>query len=189
LNFGIDFPRGWSVDNRPDSLLAASADGAIAVRVRAAKRREQLSPRQFLLQQDVKESAPGRSLELKDFPSYTTRVPINTQFGRRHARVIVLFDGDHAYQFTGITRSADDMDRADSRFTAVARSFHHLSADEQKRASALRLHLIKAAADTRFETLAQHSPIRKYAESELRLMNDRYPKGEPQAGQTLKVVR
>ena len=36
--------------------------------------------------------------------------------------------------------------------------------------------------------LAQNSPLGKSAESYLRLINARYPSGEPQAGQRIKII-
>lgn len=189
LNFGLDFAAGWSIDNRSDQLLATAPSQGAVMQIVVAERPPGVSPRQFMQRQGVRNPQRGESLKLKGFDTYSAMAPIDTNFGRRNARFIVLFDAGHAYLFTGVSRSPDNERLFDGPFKDVARSFHHLSAAEKKRASALRLHLITAKAGTHFKQLARQSQIPKYAESELRLMNHLYPKGEPTAGQTLKVVR
>ena len=37
--------------------------------------------------------------------------------------------------------------------------------------------------------LAGKTPIDRYAEEQLRLLNDQYPQGEPRKGQLIKTVR
>lgn len=188
LDFGLDFAKGWSIDNHPDRLVATAPSKGAVMEITVTERPPHISPRQFM-QQQAGRPQRGESLNLKGFQTYSAMAPVNTNFGRRNARFIVLFDSDHAYLFTGISRSPSNQRLFDGQFKDVARSFHHLSAEEKKRAVALKLHLIKARAGIRFKQLAKQSPIRKYAESELRLINDLYPNGEPQPGQTLKVVR
>ena len=131
----------------------------------------------------------GQSLNLHGYETYTAMAPVATNVGQRNARFIVLYDSTHAWLFTGVSRSTDSQRQFDKQFEAAARSFHRLSPEEKKLASGLRLRLLKAGADTRIEALARQSPIRKQAEAELRLLNGLYPKGEPQPGQLLKVVR
>jgi len=52
-----------------------------------------------------------------------------------------------------------------------------------------RLHIIRAGSNTRYRDLAGKTPIDRYAEEQLRLLNDQYPKGEPRKGQLIKTVR
>ena len=103
--------------------------------------------------------------------------------------MVVINDGRQTYLFTGLTRNNSDRPQFDEAFLNIAGSFHKLSAEEKKLASGLRLSLITANSETRFAALARRSPIPKYAEPELRLLNDLYPSGEPKAGQRLKIVR
>jgi predicted Zn-dependent protease len=189
LDFGLDFAEGWTVSNQPDRLLAAAPDQAAIMEIMVAERSPGVTPRQFMQQQGVKKPQRGESLNLKGFDTYAALTPLKTGFGQRNARFIVLFDKNHAYLFTGVSRSADNQKLFDGQFKDIARSFHRLSAGEKKLATGLKVHLTKATASTRFAELAAQSPIREYADAELRLLNALYPKGEPSAGQTLKVVR
>ncbi len=88
-----------------------------------------------------------------------------------------------------VGRKADNQKLFDDKFRDVARSYHHLSAKEKKLATGLRLAVTKTRADINFRLLAKISPIPRYAESELRLLNDLYPTGEPEIGQPLKIVQ
>ncbi len=189
LDFGLDFAKSWTVSNQPDRLLAVAPDQAAVMEIMVAERPPGVTPRQFMQQQGVKKPQRGETLNLKGFDTYAAVTPLKTSFGQRNARFIVLFDKNHAYLFTGVSRSADNQKLFDGQFKDVARSFHRLNADEKKLATGLKLHLTKATGSTRFATLATKSPIREYAEAELRLLNDLYPEGEPSPGQTLKIVR
>jgi predicted Zn-dependent protease len=189
LDVGLDFPGGWSIDNRSDRLVATAPNQAAIVQLAVAPRPLRVTPRQFLQRQGVRNPQRGESLNLTGFETYAAVAPTATSVGQRNARYIVLYDNDHAYLFTGISRSADNQRQFDERFKDVARSFHRLSAAEKKRAAGLRLHLFKAGPETRIEALARQSAIPEQAEAQLRLLNDLYPTGEPRAGDTLKVVR
>lgn len=189
LDFGLDFANSWSVLNQQDRLIAVAPDKAAILEIMVSERPPGVTPRQFMQQKGVKKLQRGESLKLESFDTYAAITPISTGFGQRNARFIVLFDKNHVYQFTGVARSADNQKLFDGQFKDVARSFHHLNATEKKLATGLKLHLIRATAKTRFAQLAAKSPIREYADAELRLLNDLYPKGEPRASQMLKIVR
>jgi predicted Zn-dependent protease len=73
-------------------------------------------------------------------------------------------------------------------YLPVSRSFHRLTEAERQQAKPQRIKLIPATANTRFEQLARHSAISNQPEAQLRLLNDIYPRGEPQPGERIKVV-
>ncbi len=189
LDFGLDFGKGWTISNHPDRLIAIAPDKEAVVELMVVDRPPGISPKQFMEQQVVKKPQRGRALNLKNFDTYAAVTPLKTGFGKRNATIIVLFDGNHAYLFTGVARDANKQNRFDKQFKEVARSFHRLNAREKKLATGLKIHVTKATAGTRFEKLAAQSPIPEYADAELRLLNDLYPEGEPSPGQPLKIVR
>lgn len=51
------------------------------------------------------------------------------------------------------------------------------------------IQLVRARSGDTFASLARSSGIPKYAEQKLRLLNGMFPKGEPRAGQMVKVIR
>ena len=189
LNIGFRFAKDWSIDNQPDRLLAAAPDRAAIMEVTVVTLNKRIPPRQYLEQYLGDKFQIGSKLAVKGFEAYTATAPIDTSLGKRRARISVVYDGNQAYLFTGITRQTSNQRLFDGVFRDVARSFHKLSAREKKLATGLKLKLIKAGATTNFAALARTSPIPNYPETELRLLNDLYPDAKPKPGQTLKIVR
>ncbi|MFQ5642208.1 MAG: M48 family metalloprotease [Thiogranum sp.] len=189
LNFGLVFAKGWTIENRPDRLLATAPDEAAFMQVEVDTLPGQMKASDYLRQKGLRDLRKLEPLNVKGFRAYTVSAPVSTGFGKRTARIIVLFDNQRAYLFTGVSRSASNQQLFDGVFRDVARSYHHLSAKEKKLATGLRLSITKARSNINFSLLAKISPIPRYAESELRLLNDLYPGGEPRTGQPLKVVR
>jgi len=189
LNFGLRFAEGWTIENRSDRLIAVAPDEAAFMQVEVDPLSRQMSASDYLKQKGLRNLRKPEPLQIKGFKAFTVIAPVTTSFGKRNARIIVLFDDNRAYLFTGVSRHASNQKLFDGKFRDVARSYHHLSAKEKKLATGLRLSITKTRADINFRLLAKISPIPRYAESELRLLNDLYPKGEPKVGQPLKIVR
>jgi predicted Zn-dependent protease len=61
--------------------------------------------------------------------------------------------------------------------------------DELARAEPDRVRIVPAPAGATVEQLAADSPLTRYPVEQLRLFNRLYPKGEPQPGQLVKVVK
>jgi predicted Zn-dependent protease len=188
LDFGLAVPPGWRIENRPERLIITAPDGDAMMEMRMEPMAKRISPREYLEEKGGGRIRSGRTLDVAGFRAYSATAPVSTSAGRRTARVIVLYDSDNVFTFTGVSRDAGQRSRFDAGFEAIARSYHKLSADEQQLARGLELQLITAGAGTRFAELARNSPIARHAESQLRLLNDLYPDGEPTPGQTLKIV-
>ena len=188
LNFGLSFAPGWTVENRPDRLLAVAPDESAFMQVEVDPLPGKMAASEYLKQKGLRDLRKLEPMKVKGFKAYTVTAPVTTSFGKRGARIIVLFDNNRAYLFTGVSRSASNQKLFDGQFRDVARSYHHLSAKEKKIATGLRLSITRTRSEINFSLLAKISPIPRYAESELRLLNDLYPTGEPKPGQPLKVV-
>ena len=189
LDFGLSFAEGWTIENQPERLLAVAPDEAAFMQVEVDTLPGQIKASDYLKQKGLRDLRKLEPLKVKGFKAYTVSAPVTTGFGKRTARIIVLFDKQRAFLFTGVSRHTSNQKLFDGVFRDVARSYHHLSAKEKKLATGLRLSITKARSNINFSLLAKISPIPRYAESELRLLNDLYPTGEPQNGQLLKVVR
>ncbi len=190
LDIGLRFPAGWRVDNLPDRILASAPQQAAMLQAEVEVLEQPLAPEQYLTRRfKGAPLAAGAALAGQALPGYSARVPLNTALGRREARVIAVARDRQMYLFVGVTRDADAGDRFDADFLAAARSLHGLTTAERALAEPLHLSIIKAAAGTTFRQLAGDSRIPHHAEEQLRLLNNHYPQGEPQAGEAVKVVR
>jgi predicted Zn-dependent protease len=132
---------------------------------------------------DLKDEKPVPGIDL---PSHSAVARLSTPFGRRDARVAVVFQGNRAFTFFGASK--DGLEKHDPVFLAVAGSLHPLTKEEQRIAEGLRIRVVPAMPRDDFAKLAKRSPVTNYAESVLRLINDRFPNGEPQKGELVKII-
>lgn len=182
MNFTLEFPAGWRVENQPAALVAQLPNdkGIMKVEVRDRNKREQ--PREFMQSLGIKEMRSGQSLTVAGLPGYTALVPGNTPQGEQWIRVAVLYHGDQVFIFSGFHEGEHPA------VLSTVRSFRPLTEAEKVLAEAQRIKLIRADANTRYGRLAARSPIQFHAEEQLRLLNGQYPSGQPAAGQSLKIV-
>ena len=189
LNFALRFPAGWRVENTPQAVLASSPDQAASMQLRMEDLNRRLSPREYMQQRlkltNLMDEAP---LEGSALPAHTAVVRLNTPFGPRDTRVIVVYHENRAFTFYGATRAADALGRVDPLFLATARSLHPLTAAERRLAEGLHIRVVTARAGDTFAGLAKKSPLGAGAESVLRLLNDRFPGGEPGTDEMIKVI-
>jgi predicted Zn-dependent protease len=130
------------------------------------------------------------ALEINGLPAATATVRgANTPFGRKPARVVVVQFNNLYYLFFGASRSGGEVPDADRLFLSSAQTFRRMSGDELARAEPDRVRIVPAPPGATVEQLAADSPLTRYPVEQLRLFNRLYPKGEPQPGQLVKVVK
>jgi predicted Zn-dependent protease len=189
LNFALEFPTGWRIDNGADRLLAQSRGGEGLLQFTLQDRNKKNSPEDFLRAQLGVNLRQGEAIQHAGMPGYTALAEQKTPFGQLPVRYVVLFRDQQALLFAGLSKAKNQPYKYDALVLQTVRSFHPLSESERALARAQRLHLIHASATTRFATLARESTLPDAAEARLRLLNGRYPNGEPAPGEILKIVR
>ena len=190
LDFALEFPEGWRIENRPHSLMAQSPDNEGLMQFSMQDLNQRVPPQEFLRQRlNVQNLRNGEAIESDGMSGYTGLADQSTPFGRLPVRLIVLYRGDQALLFAGLSKSPGQPYRYDAQILQTARSFHRLRENERTLAQAQRLQVIRATPSTRFASLAQESPIPNHPEAQLRLLNGHYPTGEPAPGELLKIVR
>ena len=192
LNFSVAFPIGWRLNNEPAAVSAISParDAAMEMRLVKLKKDERMTPREIMLKK-LKLSDLKREQALKGsaLPNHSAFARIATPFGRRNARITVVLYQDKAYAFFGAAKNEKELAKLDRDFIKVAESMRSLTQSERKLAQGLRISILKAGRGTSFYGLARNSPIPNYPERLLRLINDKYPQGEPQPGESVKIIR
>jgi predicted Zn-dependent protease len=189
MNFALDFPEGWTLDNTPQAVLARPRDRSALMELQTRDLHKRITPREYMVQQ-LKLTGLSREGPLagSELPSHTAVVRINTPFGTRDTRVIVVYYGNRAFVFLGAAKAPEAFDGLDPLFLATARSLRPLDDKERRLAEGLRLRLHRAALGETFAALARKSPISAYPEMVLRLFNDKFPSGEPAPGELIKIV-
>lgn len=189
MNFGVQFPEGWRLENAPDHVTALSPAGDAVIELRGADLNKRVTPEEYVKSQlkvSLRDTAPipGTSL-----PSISGVARANTPFGRRDTRVSVVYLDNRAFQFLATAKTDAAFAQQDARFLTTASSLHALKAEEKKIAEGLRLHIAPAGAGDTFAKLAAKSPVSGYGESILRLINAKFPAGEPAPGEPIKTIR
>ncbi|MDH3638211.1 MAG: M48 family metalloprotease [Gammaproteobacteria bacterium] len=184
LDFTVEFPDRWRIENSPKALLAYSPanDSVVQLSLEDLNRRE--SPEEFLRSKfsDLKQ---GQSFSADGYQAYSgLTTKLNTPFGRRPTRVAAVFASKRAFVLVGASKSGVITEP----FTNTVRSFRRLRSDEQELAKSRNLRVITARPGDTFEKLAARSKLGSYAEEQLRLLNGKYPQGEPTPGQPIKIV-
>ena len=79
-------------------------------------------------------------------------------------------------------------DDSDAVFLEAIRSFRPIAANERNIADPVSIEYVRSDGKT-YAQLAAENPFDTYAEDLLRLYNGDYPRGEPVAGEWIKIVR
>ena len=70
----------------------------------------------------------------------------------------------------------------------IDETFTKMTKDEIAKAKGLRIKVIRFRSGMSYNELADNSPLGRYAEGKLRLLNGHYPIGEPEVGDLIKIV-
>ncbi len=184
LGLAIQFPLGWRVQNRPDRVSAVSPAGDALVELLPGPKNDKPLD---TLQKGLKLDAGARydSGRLSGFPA---AFAAGAQEGKPVVVAAVVFNGA-PYLIAGISKDKAAYERERAAQRSAINSFHAITPAERLAARPHALRLVTAQAGTTLAALARQSPLGAEAESQLRLMNDLYPAGEPKPGQRLKIVQ
>jgi predicted Zn-dependent protease len=193
MKLTMAFPRGWTVQNERDRLLVFTKRKESVMQVTLEKRPEKKAPREFLLQRLRGASiVRGDVLSVHGMEGYAliTRSGSPLDGGSGPVRWAVLYRGTQAFVFGAASRSSDDgAPLDDGVFMSSIATLREMKPAEYPLAEPYRLKIIQATDKTKIEDYAKDMPVEKFKKEELLLLNGLYPKGQPQAGESIKVVQ
>lgn len=184
LGLTLKFPAGWRIQNNARNVVAVSPEKNALVDLRSAGRAEG-SPADVL--RKMLKLGAGSSVmpqTLGGLQAAATEIPLSG----KPSRITVVFLGDKAYAIGIQGNNAAAYSQHKAAMEAAMNSFHAMTTGERALAKPLRLRVITARAGQTFAELAKTSPLGRFAENHLRVINGLYPSGEPVAGQSLKIV-
>jgi len=187
LGFTLHFPKDWRLENSPEQLLGTSPGGDAVIQVQAAPRGNARTPQEVLVvQMQVQDLRAGEGFKTHGLSGYTGITRMQTPFGLRDTPVAVVLYRQHAFRFFGASRS--DSPEFRHAFLTTAQSLRAMSATQQPLARALRLDVVKARRGETFARLGRRTPVPDDPATLLRLLNGKYPGGEPVAGELIKTI-
>ncbi|MCZ8130170.1 MAG: M48 family metalloprotease [Steroidobacteraceae bacterium] len=192
MGFTVAFPSGWNVENGRDRVVATSPrrDATMMLQTQAIPPQLQ-EPRSFVAR-GMLAGAPlrdARDLEVNGNPAFTAVTRMQTPFGQRPARVVVVKFNNLYWTFVGASRGAGQVPDADRLFLSAAQTLRRLRSDELGLAEPNRIRIVTAQSGATVEQIARETPLTRYPVQQIRLFNRLYPSGEPQPGQLVKTVR
>ncbi len=184
MGFVLRFPQDWKIGNFPDRVAARSTqqDAVMELRLAGPARGAPADVLRRALRLGL--GAEVAATEINGLPAAVT----NTALQGRPTHAVVLFLGKDAYLIGAQTRDSRVMSQYRSAILGTVRSFHAITPAEQALARPLTIRIITARPGMTYAQLARGSPIGKFSEQYLRLINAHYPNGEPAPGQALKIV-
>jgi len=183
LGLAIQFPQGWKVQNRPDRVVAVSPQGDALVELQQGPKNDKpLETLQKGIKLDV-----GARYDSGNLSGYPAAFAAGAQQGKPVVLAAVVFNGTQ-YLIAGMAKDKLAYDRERSALRGAINSFHAITPAEKQTARPYVLQLVTVQSGMTMAGFAQRSPLGGDAESQLRLMNDLYPRGEPKPGQLLKIV-
>ena len=187
LNIGVRFPQGWQVDNNPERLLAISPGRDALLQMQVTAQGKARTPQEYLVVgMQLRDLRETRAFKLNGLPGYSGISRLQTPFGPRDARVAVVLLNKQAFRFYGAERGAPTSERS---FLDTVQSLQVLSAPQQALARGLRIALTKAGPRDKFAALAKRSALTEEPAATLRLLNGKFPQGEPAPGELLKIIK
>lgn len=184
LGLTLQFPAGWKIRNSTQNVSAMSPDRNALIDLRSAGA-AQGSPAEVL--RKMLKLGTGSSVTpqtIGGLPAAATELKISGK--PTHVAVVFLGKSAYAIGLQGGSDAAFRQHRA--TMEAALQSFHAITPQELAAAKPLRLRVITARAGQTFAELAKTSPLGRFAEGHLRVLNGLYPAGEPVAGQALKII-
>lgn len=188
LDFTLAFTSGWQVQSRGGVIQAHSEKDRAVIQLRVQKADKQLTPKEFM-QNSLKLANLSATEELDDYglSGFTGVMP--GKDGKPPQRVAVIYHRARAFIFTAQAHNTALNSFYDTLFLSSIKSFRPLQEEDKTRALSHKITYVRADKGLTYAQLASQSPLKKFPEEELRLLNGAYPRGEPEAGQLIKVVR
>jgi predicted Zn-dependent protease len=188
LNFKVQFPAGWRVDNKPERLLAISPEQDALVEMQTTNKGKVRTPQEYLVvSMKLRDLHNTQAFKVNGLPGYAGMTRLQTPFGPRDTHVAVVFLRGQAFRFFGVARKADQS--IERFFLDTVQSLHVLRPADRALARGQHLELTTARAGDNFAKLARRTPLKNDPESILRLLNGKYPQGEPAPGELVKIIR
>lgn len=200
LGFSIDFPQGWEAENQRRQIVSKAPDGRAQMSIQVDLLRTPVAPDVYI-RENLKIPTLQQSQPFSQFGliGHTGIQPASST-NPYPSRIAVLYQGRRVYIIKGLVFKEGQATAAkdgsspppktdDEVFLASIQTFRPSQTPRRISGKSQKIHYVKANDQTTFKRLAEVVPLGKYAEDQLRLLNGFYPRGEPNPGDWIKIVR
>ncbi len=190
FNFALGIPANWVVEFDSYYMMRlVSPDKQATLQIESESQTQEVPASEFLkTRMNVSEFDQPGPIKGQALTSYTGVVPESPTLGTNKTRVAAVYFNGRRYLFQGTVKEPGAFAANDPSFLSTARSLRALTEKEKRLAGGLRIRIMRAKAGDTFTALAQRSPQVQYGESILLLINDKFPFGEAQPGELIKII-
>jgi predicted Zn-dependent protease len=186
LNFEMDWPNGWKVENSSAAVTGQSPDGKAAIQLTLEDTGEGPdAPGEYVAwiqQKGTISQSAGRNRTIGGAQAWVGHIVVKDQ---SMALAFIEKGKGVLYQFVGIPGRTD----ADGRFLNTVESFGPLRDPAKAKVFPNRVTLIKAPGGHSFETIVNQEKNVAAPADELSWLNNLFVKDAPEKGKLLKIVR
>jgi predicted Zn-dependent protease len=191
MGITVAFPRGWTIENTRDSLLAFTPKKDAMMKVMIDRKPDKQAPREFLLGklqgQSVLKGEPITTTEGNE--GYTIVTRGGSPIDNGPVRWAAVYRGQSVFITAGASRSAlNGVPEIDGLILSVAETLRGLRPAEFPLAEPYRIKVVKATDKTKLSDYATEMPEDKFKKETLELINAMYPNKKPAPGQLFKIV-
>jgi predicted Zn-dependent protease len=191
LRMIIKFPESWDVRATPSEVFGTaptrSKDGVISVKRQSPPDEEQ-TPLEYLtktLRRDDLEN--GEEIMVGAYYGYIADVKVAS--GNAAARKIaVVYKDGGVFVFNGEIGQGADVEVFAQQFRDTVMSMRAMTAADLRLVNNQKLKIIVAKPGDTYKELARRVPLKVHAEETLRVINGHHPRGEPRAGDYVKII-
>ena len=187
LGFTFAIPEQWTTERGSRAIVTSADDGSARMLLGMGRAPKDGNFRDYLTAAIGESSlGQGAALDQSGLKGYTGIAPGGN--GKNRRRVAVLQRGSIAYIFEGQVQNDADFTDSDKTFTDLIASFRPMQAEERSAGPRQYISWVQVQPGETFASIARGVRIPD-AENEIRLMNGYYPRGEPRAGDWIKIVK
>ncbi|MGB0866358.1 MAG: M48 family metalloprotease [Granulosicoccaceae bacterium] len=192
LDFKVSAPKTWAIKNSPSKLVFVRDSESAYMELTSMSTDGARSPAEFIAKLLKKPRVGGgRNLSRNGMKGYSLVSEVSKlPWGQPgNALFTVWFRGKTAWLFVSAAKDASQFKRLRREFDSISHSMSKLTSRDRANAAPRRIELQKVRRGDTYAKLARSSSLESYPVEQLRLLNGVYPKGEPKAGQLIKVVK
>ena len=200
--FAIKFtyPKLWNFKNLPDKLVLTKNNSQIIFMSDNILRDDidnGFTPKEYLDRNISKTSflstntlIEEKTLNQNELKGHTYLYKTESIADNVYTRYTVFFDvvdkdkKPKAWIFIKKLKEIKD----DNESSIIENSFQKMTQEEIDKSEGLRIKVIRFKEGMSYKELAANSPLGRFAEGKLRLLNGHYPEGEPEIGGLVKIV-
>lgn len=185
-SLGITFvyPNDWSQTIKGKNIILKDAEKTVQLKVSIEKTVDKSLTSQEVLQakypDDLKDVVKIKPEATKD---------LGTHARRPQQRVGVIQVGRNTFNFQGIAKNNKLTQEQDAQMIEIIESFRRASRQDLAPDENMMVYFKRLEPGETLESLAKKVELGRYSEEYLRVMNGYYPKGEPEPGTYIKLVR